>query len=422
MFHRFLIVAAAFLLLLVFYFNPSGLRTLPSRITSVGNNLYSPASRWQFDFVRDANVHSLTRAQCEIAFPGLYDNVDASVKASEGKHIREEELEIRQGHCMLRILIHHGQMRVVDLGTPQDCVVSNGRERIIASLNLIQRAASAAPEAIPNIEFTLSYDDLPTRSTPNTTWGFTRKTDQPQVWLMPDYGYWSWWAVGISSFSTLWLKIEDIDRVTPWTSKIPKAVWRGATHSRPEVREKLITVAEGREWADVNAVTINRDEKHYLTLPDHCRYQYVVQTEGTSYSGRFKFLQLCNSVTVSHKLEYAEFATHLMRPNGSEQNFIEVDRDWSDLEAKMAYSLAHPEEAERIAARSHELFHRRYITPAAISCYLRRMFDRWSRMQGFEPKLYEDDEFGARKMRGLPFEAVAVSFPQGKPSLDEMCC
>jgi len=45
---------------------------------------------------------------------------------------------------------------------------------------------------VPNIEFPLSYADLPTCSTPGVTWGFTRKETKDNVWLMPDYGYWSW--------------------------------------------------------------------------------------------------------------------------------------------------------------------------------------------------------------------------------------
>ena len=286
----------------------------------------------------------------------------------------------------------------------------------MATLSLIHRAISSSPEPLPNIEFLLSYDDLPTRSTHGVTWGFTRRENEENVWLIPDYGYWSWWAIGIPSFNTLARYINAVDASTPWNEKSPSAVWRGTPHYAPEIRERLIEVTKDKSWADVKIVTVGKDEQYFLSLDQHCKYQYVLQTEGTSYSGRFKFLQLCNSVTVSHKLEFDEFATHLMRASGPEQNFVEVERDWSDLEASMEYYTSHPKEAEAIAKRSHEFFAERYLTPAAVSCYLRRLTEGWARVQGFEPDLNQIDRItGERTAKGIPFEAFVVSFPHEKP-------
>ena len=89
-------------------------------------------------------------------------------------------------------------------------------------------------------------------------------------------------------------------------------------------------------------------------------------TEGTSYSGRLKYLLLCNSVLVSHKLDWSEFSSHLLQPDGPEQNFVQTEQDWSDLRSKMESLLAHPEEANLIAKRGYEHFHQLYTTPAAV--------------------------------------------------------
>lgn len=98
-------------------------------------------------------------------------------------------------------------------------------------------------------------------------------------------------------------------------------------------------------------------------------YMFVVQTEGTSYSGRLKYLLLCNSVTVAHKLEWLEFHTHLMESSGPTQNFIETKRDWSDLSVKMDHYLGNLDETKEIAKRSYNLFNQRYLTPAAVRNY-----------------------------------------------------
>lgn len=140
---------------------------------------------------------------------------------------------------------------------------------------------------------------------------------------------------------------------------------------------------------------------------------FLVQTEGTSYSGRLKYLQLCNSVIVSHKLDWQEFHTHLMQPDGPEQNFVETQRDWSDLPSKIEFYLSNQKKAEAIAQRSYETFNLRYLTPAAITCYLRRLFAGWAEVQGYTPELYTLNETsGERTPRGVPFEVFAVTFPE----------
>jgi hypothetical protein len=103
------------------------------------------------------------------------------------------------------------------------------------------------------------------------------------------------------------------------------------------------------------------------------RYKYTVQTEGTSYSGRLKYLQLCRSALITHPLEWEEFHTHLMRLAGPDVNFIEASANFTNLEAAMNYYRDNDADAEKIARNSYETFARRYLTPAAVStcCHTR---------------------------------------------------
>lgn len=62
-----------------------------------------------------------------------------------------------------------------------------------------------------------------------------------------------------------------------------------------------------------------------------------------------------------------------------------------------------------IAQNSYETFYERYLTPAATSCYWRRLITAWASVQGFEPRLYNEDEgTGKAVLRGIPFEAYAL--------------
>ena len=95
-----------------------------------------------------------------------------------------------------------------------------------------------------------------------------------------------------------------------------------------------------------------------------------------------------------------------MVSDGPHQNFVEVQRDFSDLSEKMEYLIAHPEVAARIARESAHTFRDRYITPAAEACYWRRLVSKWASVS-FSPKFYTE-EGGVRKWRGVPFESFAI--------------
>lgn len=135
-----------------------------------------------------------------------------------------------------------------------------------------------------------------------------------------------------------------------------------------------------------------------------------------------------------HKSEWIELHTHLMIPFGPKQNFVLVERDFSDLETKMNELLRRPKDAERIAAEGIKVFRDRYLTPAAQACYWRRLFTAWRGVMGFEVELWMDIEprlnvtlgppqpteisqadkkgevkkSGGRKMRGKPFETFIL--------------
>jgi hypothetical protein len=121
-------------------------------------------------------------------------------------------------------------------------------------------------------------------------------------------------------------------------------------------------------------------------------------------------------VVISHKLQWIQHHHYLLLSNGTEQNFVEVERDFSNLASTMDYLLSHPEEAKRIADNSVKTFRERYLTPAAEACYWRALFREWARIS-FRPELYERDKsfpIGAgqaqksQRRRGVRFESFAI--------------
>ena len=111
----------------------------------------------------------------------------------------------------------------------------------------------------------------------------------------------------------------------------------------------------------------------------------------------------CNSVSVLHKLQWIEHYHYLLSPSGPQQNYVEVERDFSDLVEKMEYYLNHTKEAERIAKNSVRTFRERYLTTAAEACYWRALIRGWAEAS-FEPRGFVIGPDGRQKMRGIRFE------------------
>lgn len=85
---------------------------------------------------------------------------------------------------------------------------------------------------------------------------------------------------------------------------------------------------------------------------------------------------------------------------------------------QVLYYLEHEDQAIAIARNSYQTFYERYLTPAATSCYWRRLFVAWASVQGFEPQLYEKDEkTGQTVLRGTPFEAYALDAEHPMPDV-----
>ena len=141
-------------------------------------------------------------------------------------------------------------------------------------------------------------------------------------------------------------------------------------------------------------------------MPQHCEYKYLAQAEGNVYSGRLKYLQMCRSVVVSHKMDWVQHYYHLLRPSGSEQNFVEVERDWSDLDSKMKWLLGHDDHAQRIADNNVKTFRERYLTPAAETCYWRRLIQEWATVS-FEPNFFHEKD-GRKAWRGVGVESFLL--------------
>lgn len=102
------------------------------------------------------------------------------------------------------------------------------------------------------------------------------------------------------------------------------------------------------------------------------------RTLGRAYSASLKYRHACRSVIVAHKLQYIQHHHYLLVSSGPEQNYVEVERDFSDLPDRMDELLNDLEKAQRIAGNNVKTFRERYLTPAAEACYWRALWEGWN--------------------------------------------
>lgn len=234
---------------------------------------------------------------------------------------------------------------------------------------------------------------------------------------MPDFGYWSWPEVKIGPYKDIRRRIAAVDdgEVTldgkfipglPFQDKKKQLAWRGSVATNPEIRGKLLKAAQGRSWASIRVIDWDDENDvrfNLLPMEDYCQYMFLAHAEGRSFSGRGKYLLNCRSVVVSHKLVWREAHHAALIASGPEANYVEVERDFSDLDRKMEYFIDNPDTAQRIAENSVKTFRDRYLTPAAESCYWRQLIRQYAASCEFEPVLYTQEN-GRREPRGVPFE------------------
>ncbi|MCJ1334818.1 hypothetical protein MMC09_000083 [Bachmanniomyces sp. S44760] len=368
---------------------------------------------WEFVYGRDDTNEALTRKQCQAAFPGAFEDVQRAVelRRKEGKNVRAQDVAgMKMYKGMVKAMIFNGELYVEEVR----CMGEDHRKKVVGVLSSIYRALTAIPtrRELPNIEFAFTIEDM--ADDPSVPiWALTRRIQDEQVWLMPDFGFWSWNLDGVGPYGQVVDEIKERDVEGHWETKEKKLVWRGKLSFAPKLRRALLAIAKDKPWSAVRALRWwdkKSMQNDFVSSVDQCNYMFIAHAEGRSYSAGLKYRQACRSVIVAHKLQWIQNHHYLMVADGPHQNFVEVERDFSDLESKIEALLANQEEAKRIADNSVKVFRERYLTPAAEACYWRELFRGWAEVS-FVPELYEDVTMAKKnkkRMRGLRHETFIL--------------
>lgn len=402
----FVLIALLFLVLVV--------NSLPRGRSTSSTPLTSPSMQrtriFSFGNVTADNeaVDGLSDAECTAEFPQLFADIDRAVSywKKENHIISATDIDITHVKTCMRILIHNNELRILESKHAVDPMGSSP-DRALGVLHLIQRAldaSMAAGETLPTVELALNFEDdakFPAEVSDTHSFIAAARTigdeSHQRIWLMPNFDMWYYKPTG--SFGDA--KRDAMRHDHPFAQKIPKIVWRGNPSFNPEIRQGLMDVTQGKDWADVASAQIM---ENWMSVDDFCKYAMTVYTEGVTYSGRLKFLMNCKSLLFAHDGLYVTHYSHLLQRDGPEQNYVAVKRDWSDLDEQVKFYLAHQDEAEKIISTSLKTFRSRYTTRAATSCYIRKLIKGYGEVAFTPVTTVPTSDSKGMRLRGEAYE------------------
>lgn len=92
--------------------------------------------------------------------------------------------------------------------------------------------------------------------------------------------------------------------------------------------------------------------KPKISINEHLDYKFILSLEGNDVATNLKWIMSSNSIAVTPKLKYETWFMEGKLEGG--KHFIEIKEDYSDLEEKLNYYIAHPEECLEIIKNANE--------------------------------------------------------------------
>ncbi|KAJ1025215.1 hypothetical protein NDA16_002719 [Ustilago loliicola] len=245
---------------------PSIPSTLSSSVLNVDGNEFN---RWlngsgrtdlRYDSPFNPEDLTLTEDECDTFFPGLWKEIDRSVDYFTEHPLTAEYLDKVCDDGIwshARVLIHNNRVYL-------KYFQQSAFTRVNSALALLFQSVVGSREKLPDAEFCLSANDWGSMG----KFSLDRAPYLEDVWLMPDYGFYSWPEPGIGSYTEHREKTLRVEQANPWGKKVPKLFWRGAMGVGTADRKALLAAAENHAWNDVKPLDWGNREG-FVTMEDH---------------------------------------------------------------------------------------------------------------------------------------------------------
>ena len=176
--------------------------------------------------------------------------------------------------------------------------------------------------------------------------------------LIPDFNFSGWPEVGVYNYTKTCKKIVEASKEKPEHDKL---FWAGNTSTHVNRKkfarlvkdDERIVVDDVMGWSGIssNVKRLQPISGVFTSLPDHCKYRYLIDIEGFGYSGRIKHLLHTNRPLFIQERKWKEWWFFNLQPF---VHYIPVANDFSDFYEKFDWALSHDKEAKEIAKNAQD--------------------------------------------------------------------
>ncbi|KAJ3297477.1 hypothetical protein HDU79_003559 [Rhizoclosmatium sp. JEL0117] len=319
--------------------------------------------------LKDPNHVGLTESECLSHFPRLYEeleNTTAFYASKEGVFLSDLD-SIEDYH--IRIVIQNNTLYVKEF-------IHDFGTRGMSVLYHLHQILSFSSEALPDVEMVINLRD---KGSPRTraVFSFAKQEVDAWTWLIPDFRFHSWPEGGIITYQRL--------------------------------REQIGLVSDGTVGNE--AVYHSQTTKSRFS-PDICRNKFISYDTNNGSPSSLLYALNCKSVVFGGKLEWKQHFHHILDSDNDSphQNIVFVPSIKNGLKEAIASLKTSKERADKIAENLWNNLRNRYLTPAATSCYWRKLIHQYASVLKFKPSLQLKKWSDGRQRTGAAGTGKAVPY------------
>jgi hypothetical protein len=137
-------------------------------------------------------------------------------------------------------------------------------------------------------------------------------TTNANITTIPNFSFYQWDYPKSSNFFEI--KDDILTNSIEWDNKENKIMWSGLNSNK--IRERFNEFCSSNNLYEFNLIESYINNKKFYKLTDHTKYKYLLDFEGTGYSGRFPYLALSGSCIIlientdpnrDYKLYYSKY-------------------------------------------------------------------------------------------------------------------
>ena len=137
-------------------------------------------------------------------------------------------------------------------------------------------------------------------------------TTNANITTIPNFSFYQWDHPKTSNFFEI--KEDILNSNIEWDNKEDKIMWSGLNSNK--IRERFNEFCLSNTHYEFNLIESYVNNKKFYKLTDHTKYKYLLDFEGTGYSGRFPYLALTGSCVIllentdpdrDYKLYYSKY-------------------------------------------------------------------------------------------------------------------